>query len=148
MATKYIPPEHSLIRYVPFGRLRRDADDNVLGVLSAAFQLRENEKFLSATWLDYFAGNRDQRISLSVNTIRNSNLGVKPKSGFAIGITNSICETCESHPGRYRLRVIHEEEPDNVAHVAVRGWPRDQDDLLVLIADDVWNEIVLNKDVP
>jgi len=49
---------------------------------------------------------------------------------------------------RHRIRIIHEPEDDNKAHTALRGWPRDNDPLLDLLAEDTWSETVLNKDVP
>jgi hypothetical protein len=46
-----------MVRYVPWSRLRKVEDDNVLGVLGGAFKLRTNEDYLSATWAEFFEGN-------------------------------------------------------------------------------------------
>jgi hypothetical protein len=148
MPTDYIPPDHSLVRYVPWARLRKDESDEVLGVLGSSFKLRQNEDYLSATWMDYFGGTRAERIEKSVHAIRNSRISVRPKSGFAIGVIENICTACERHTKPHRLRVIHEPDGDNKAHTAVRGWPRDEDDLLELIANDFWHEVVLNSSIP
>jgi len=148
MATTYIPADHSLLRYVPFARLRRDEHDTVVGVLGAAFRLREGEDYLSATWMEFFAGSRQDQITKAVQAIRASDLKPTFKSGFAIGLVEEICSACESHRRRYSLRIIHEPQNDNEAHAAVRGWPRYEDELLELIADDVWNKVVLNRNIP
>lgn len=145
MPTTYVPPEHSLVRYVPFTRLRRDDNDNVLGVLAEAFVLRPDEEYLSATWLEYFDGERQAQIVAAVQTIRSSRLAVKPRSGFAIGNVHGIAAGC----GKCgcKIRVCHEPEDDNQAHTAVRRWPRENRDLFELMADEAWCEVILNRDI-
>jgi hypothetical protein len=54
MPITYLPPEDHVVRYVPWARLRKDEEDNVIGVLGAAFRLREGEEYLSATWAEFF----------------------------------------------------------------------------------------------
>jgi hypothetical protein len=146
VANAKISEEHSLLRYVPWGRLRKDADETVLGVLPGAFALRPGEEYLSATWIEYFAGNKPAQVALAVKAVRASNLTVKTKSGFAIGVVKEIVSGCECI--KIRIRILHEEAPDNPAHAAVRRWPNDNDDLFALMADERWNELVLNKDIP
>jgi hypothetical protein len=53
---KNLPDEDHVVRYVPWGRLRRDEDENVLGFLPQAFQLRQEEDYLSVNWLQYYDG--------------------------------------------------------------------------------------------
>ena len=146
--SKYIPEDDSLVRYVPWTRLRKDGDDGdlVIGILPQAFELRPAEEYLSATWLEFFAGDRPTRLIVAVNAIRGSDIQVKSKSGFAIGQVVRIRGGCDGYG--CSIRVIHEESPDNAAHTAVRRWPRDNADLFQLMADELWNELVLNKDVP
>lgn len=148
MPSDYVPEEHSLVRYVSWSRLRRDAEngDRVIGVLPQAFVLRENEEYLSSTWLEHFTGPRPDQIIAAIRAIRASSIDVKPKSGFAIGIVRQIREGCNVH--NCSIRVIHEATDDNPAHVAVRRWPRDNADLFQLMADELWNELVLNSTVP
>jgi hypothetical protein len=55
---------------------------------------------------------------------------------------------CLDDPRRHKIRAIHGAEPDNAAHAALRGWPRDNDDLLNLLAEEVWRDAVLNAAVP
>ena len=57
-----LPDEHHVMRYVPWTRLRKDEDDNVLGFLGDAFKLKPNEDHLSVNWLEYFDGDRDMKI--------------------------------------------------------------------------------------
>lgn len=149
MAKSYLLDEHHCVRYVPWTRLRKDENDHVLGVLAVAFQLRENEDFLSATWAEFFKqATLDKDVSEAVRAIRASNMTVSPRSGFAIGNVAQIKSACVSGARKHKVRILHESEHDNPAHAALRGWPIDNDDLLNLIADDVWCDFVLNKDVP
>lgn len=147
MPSVYIPEEHELLRYVPWAKLRKDEDDHVLGVLSAAFRLREGEDYLSSTWVEFFQQpSRLDNLTSAVRAIRGSDLKVTAKSGFAIGRVAKVKEACARRAKT--LRVIHEEEPDNAAHVAVRNWPKDDDDLLELMANEIWAEHILNSSIP
>jgi hypothetical protein len=83
-------------------------------------------------------GNRPGR------AIRAGRMTVTGRSGFAVGGVAAIKELCLSDPKRHRIRIIHEEADDNPAHTALRGWPRDNDDLLELLAEEAWADIVLN----
>jgi hypothetical protein len=147
MPITYLPDDHHVVRYVPWAKIRKDEDDNVIGVYGMAFRLRDDEEYLSATWMEFFPGTKGICIQAAVNAIRAS-VTTSPKSGFAIGNVRSIKTTCAADKQKHKIRLIHEREDDNPAHVALRGWPRDNEDLLSLIADDIWNETVLNKDIP
>jgi len=56
-----LPDEDHVMRFVPWGRLRKDEDDNVLGFLGDAFKLKPNEDHLSVNWLEYFGGDEMRR---------------------------------------------------------------------------------------
>ena len=144
MSSSYVPDDSHIARHVPFSKLIRDEEGRVIGCLPAAFHLRPNEEYLSASWVEFFAGTRLEQLSKLVATVASSRtLGAK--SAFAVGNVGRIKDACER--GGSRLRVIHEPELDNEAHVAVRRWPREEEQVLLgLIAADVWNEIVLTKD--
>lgn len=149
MPIVYVPEENHVVRYVSWARLRKDENDNVIGVLGAAFRLREDEEFLSSTWAEFHKQpTREENIHAAINTIRASKLEVKPKSGFAIGLVADIKAACLARPKNHKIRVIHESEDDNKAHTALRGWPRDDEDLLNLLAEEPWAEHRLNSAVP
>ena len=148
MPITYLPDDHHVIRYVPWAKLRKDEDDNVIGILGVAFRLRDDEEYLSATWMEFFPGTKSICVQAAVQKIRASNMSVSPKSGFAIGNVKAIKTTCAADKHRHKIRIIHAREDDNPAHTALRGWPRENEDLLNLIADDIWNETVLNKNIP
>lgn len=145
-----LPPEHHIVRYVPWAKLRKDEmnPDRVVGVLGEAFRMRPAEDTLSTTWLQYFAGTRQQQIHAAIRAMRASRLAVKPRSGFVIGKVGSIADAAAAHS--HSIRVLHEPEEDNRAHAAVRRWPREALELFELLAAEAWSELVLNgnSDIP
>lgn len=149
MPSTKLPPEHHMVRNVPWARLRKDDDDpeKVVGILGEAFKLRDaDEGILSSTWVEYFAGVRKEKIMLAVQAMRASKLDIKSKSGFAIGNVGKIAEFAFDQG--YKIRVLHEPVGDNKAHVAIRRWPSENMEFLELLALEAWSELILNKDVP
>lgn len=75
---------------------------------------------------------------------------VSPKSGFAIGQAAAIKEATKSALGR-AVSVVHEPEPSNQSHVALKGWPNSDSEriasLFETLATEAWADLVLNKDV-
>jgi len=95
MPSEYLPNEHHVVRYVPWSRLRKDEHDNVIGVLGAAFRLRADESYLSATWAEHFGDNQNN-IANTVVAIRASRITVTPRSGFAIGNVGRVKDACSN----------------------------------------------------
>lgn len=147
MPSTYVPSAHSLIRYVPWSKLRKDEDDNVLGVLATAFKLRDGERELSATWLEFFenVGARAAQVTAAITALRKSKLKPGAKSGYVFGLVGRISEA--ANRDGTKIRILHERTDDNHAHVAIHRWPKENEDLFELLADEVWNDLVLNKDV-
>lgn len=138
--------EHHVIRVVPFGKLRLDEHNEPIGVNYTAFLRREDEDGLSVTALEYFAAPRQAQIVAAVQAIRASEFKPSPKSGFAIGNVGAIRQTCAAR--NRKVRIIHAPEEDNAAHSEIRQMPRDDLDLLELLAVGVWSELHKNKDIP
>jgi hypothetical protein len=148
MPITYLPDDDHVVRYVPWARLRKDEDNNVIGVLSAAFRLRDGEEYLSATWSEFFGGDHQKSLGCAVRAIRASDIDVRPQSGFAIGQVGPIKAACLADRNRHKIRIIHERADDNPAHAALRLWPRENESLLELLAETDWGETLLNKNVP
>lgn len=141
-----LPDEDHVIRYVPWGRLRRDDDDNVLGFLPQAFQRREGEEYLSVNWVEFYEGIRAARVCLSVWALRDCRK-VGAKSAFAIGNVRQVKEVCQEAGAG--VRIVHEpDEPTNPAHSAIRRLPREDLILLAALAEDAFTERVNNADIP
>jgi hypothetical protein len=144
-----LPPDHHAIRNVPWARLRKDDSDpeKVVGVLGYAFKPREVDGgILSSTWMEYFAGTSVEKIEGAVKAMRASNLEIKPKSGFVVGEVQAIAALAEERG--YTIRILHEPEDDNKAHVSLRRWPNDDLEFFELLASEAWSELIMNSSVP
>jgi hypothetical protein len=140
-----LPDEDHVMRYVSWARLRRDEDDNVLGFLGEAFQLRPKEESLSVNWLEYFDGERDAKIHLSVKAFRGT-IMVGAKSAFGIGNVGKIKEICRTNGAS--VRIVYEPTDDNPSHSGIRRLPRDDLSLLEALAADAFVELVQNTAIP
>lgn len=148
MPSTKLPPEHHVVRNVPWARLRKDDADpeRVIGVLGDAFKLREaDEGVLSSTWVEYFAGSPVEKIENAIKAMRASKLEIRAKSGFVVGKVQAIV-TLANDKG-YKIRVLHEPEGDNNAHVAMRRWPNEDMEFFELLAAEAWSELVMNSDI-
>ncbi len=140
-----LPAEHHIVRYVPFSKLRKDENDKIIGVLATAFALRKGESALSVTYLEYFPGSKMEQIRGAVWAIRASDLGAGGKSGFATGNVEAVYNTCINR--NHKIRIVYEPVNDNKAHSTVRRLPRDDAELLEILAAETWAELVLNSDI-
>ena len=133
-----------MVRYVPWSRLRRDDEENVIGFLGEAFALKPDEKSPSYVWLEYFEGDRQKRIEHSVTTFRGT-IKVGSKSAFAIGKIGKIKSICEENG--FRVRVVYDPIDGNPAHSEIRKFPRDEVALLEALATEAFVDLVKNSDV-
>jgi hypothetical protein len=142
-----LPNEDHVMRYVPWGKLRRDGDDNVLGFLAEAFKLRPDETYLSVNWLEHFEfeGDREAQIQASVKTFRKT-LNVGAKSAFGIGNVARIKEVCSARD--VDVRIVYEPKDENQSHSAIRRLPRDDAMLLDALAADAFVELIHNRAIP
>jgi hypothetical protein len=134
-----VPPSkiddaHHIGRHVSSGRLKRDENDRVYGVFPQAFRMRPDENELSGSWVEFFDGSWQERVQRTLQAIRSVGLTIRPRDGIAISNVGSIHEACSVFD--IRVRVLHEssKKNPNPAYAAVRGLPRDNDELFGLLA--------------
>ena len=139
-----LPNPSKVVRYVPFARMRRDADDNYLGPLPEAFVERPVDDYLSVTWCEYFQGEGQAQLRCAIEALRNSNMNVKSKACFCVGETSDIIETISSHGAAGRA-VFYPVE-DNPAHAGVYGIAPEEVHLQAALADEVWNTFLTKQD--
>lgn len=144
-----IPDDNHIIRYVPWSKLRKNENDEVIGILGEAFKPRQKDSGgLSATWIEYFKDcDHETRISSAIRVLRNSKLEVKPKSGFAVGNVENIKSICKNYKS-IEVNVVYKPTSFNDAHVEVRRLPQDDTELHELLAEDAWSDLVLNSNIP
>ncbi len=131
-----VPNDSHVMRYVRKRQLRRDENGNVLGILPQALELRGPEKYLSVTWLEHFDPQYERGLIQAAEAIRRQ-LEVRGNDGFSTTAVGVFCDICERHDKK--VRVLHEpENPENTGHVAIRKFPRDNLELLHLLASDAF----------
>jgi hypothetical protein len=139
-----LPPDDHVVRYVPYQRLRRDEDDNVLGVLGEAFRLRPGESGLSVTWIEHFRGDWNAQFSAAIDAIRPTQK-VGTKSAFAWALVSRVHQTCADRG--HRVRIIHAPVEGNSGHAEVRQLTRDDDLLLELLATEAFADYGLTSEL-
>jgi hypothetical protein len=144
MATKYLPDADSVVRHINPRLLIRE-NDRVIGCFPQAFELRENEEYLSASWLEYFPGSAEERMTAVVAAVAKART-VKGSHGFATGNVRAVKDACGSFG--IKIRIIHEPSDDNPnpAYTAIRRYRSDDLQLLELLATDAWSRIVEAKE--
>jgi hypothetical protein len=105
-----------------------------LGVDGSAFFLRDGEQASSWTWCEYFAGHVEQLVLCAIIEFKKS-YRTKPNSHYWIVNVGAITDFFDAIPRK--VRVIHEPDPPNDAHVSIRNWPKDELDLLYRLAEEV-----------
>jgi len=151
-----IPEEDHVVRHAPYSKLIRDKDDNTIGVLPQAFELRleAGESYLSVNWLEYFSDGKSSRIEALVKDFR----AVRKKSGARVGTNSAFCignvddtlSTCTSC-GFNKVRIVYEKPSrsnPNKSHSKIIRLPPNDDDLLSLFASSIFNNLVMNTDIP
>lgn len=139
-----LPDQDHVARHIPWARLRKDENDNILGILPQAFELRPQEPSLSVNWLEYFDGDQKTRLHETVKAIRASrNIG--KKSAFGIGNVGKVKAIC--HEYDTRTRIVYAPGNNNPAHSEIRYLPRENLALFLAIAEDAFIDMVLNADI-
>jgi hypothetical protein len=145
MKGKHLPPDHHVVRYVSPGRLRKDENQKVVGILHTAFERPESHKGLSVTWLEYFAGTPLEQRTAAVQAIRASDMTPSKNGGFAVGNVEAIRKAGAER--RHKIRIVHWPVDDNKAHAELRQLPRDDLELFERLAVKEWSELLMNTDV-
>lgn len=140
MATSYLPDNDHVVRHCP-SQLCIHEGDQVVRIFPQAFLLRDGESYLSASWLEFFSGSRDQRLTQVIKGVANART-VRPRHGFAIGNVGKVKDACGQFG--HKVRIIHEPHPKkpNPAYTAIRRYKSDEIELLELLAGEVWSDVV------
>jgi hypothetical protein len=118
------------------------ADGRPISVFGDAFALRENETYLSAGWVEFFSGNRSSQLS----QVRNAMAAVrevKRKDALAVMNVGKILDAARTRS--LRVRVLHEPSAANPAYSAIRGIPRDHQELLEALVAETIVDLVLSE---
>lgn len=146
MATSSLSDDHHVVRHVSFQQVDRDDTTGAIrGIFPQAFVLHpKDDGYLSASWLEYFAGLHIHCIA-AVAAFLGKTRNVTAKQAFACGRVGDVKEACRQFG--QKIRVIHEPDEDNLAYTAIRRYQSDNLELLELLATDVWSRVTDAKDV-
>jgi hypothetical protein len=136
--------EHHVMRYVPWTKLRKDGDDNVVGFLPAAFELREVEDHLSVNWLEYYSGDHQNQVTQCIKEFR-SGFEVKRKSAFGVANAGKVKEISQGN-GK-PVRIVYSPSDHNPSHTSIQKLPRDEFSLLEALASDAFTERIMNMEI-
>ena len=143
MPTTYLPPEDHIVRYVRSKFLTRDEDGKVITCSPEAFRLRDDEDYLSVDWLEHYDGSRHERLR---QVKHYCDLTIKKSDGLGTVLVRDFHATCASV--NVSVRICHERTVKDPAHSAIRQFPRDNEELLALLANIVLSDLVFGRDLP
>jgi hypothetical protein len=136
---KRIPDPDDLLRHVRGKLLAKDPEtDAPIGFTPQAFELRDEESFLSAAWPQYFEAERHEAIDLAISDMAGS-VEVRPNDRFALGVVAEIRSACANHGAQ--VRIVHDAD-GFASHAAVRRLPRANLELQEQLAREAWAAMV------
>lgn len=139
-----LPEDHHVMRHVPWSRLRRDADENVIGILPHAFELREGESALSVNWVEFHAEEGVDPEVASIQAFRRT-LDIRNRSAFGIGNVKEIADVTDER-GR-SLRTTYSPNSSNQSHSSIKGRPLEDEIAREKLAVRVFERFIKNSDV-
>jgi hypothetical protein len=146
MAISSLSDDHHAVRHVSYQQVDRDDDTGAIrGIFPQAFLLYpKDDGYLSACWLEFFAGSHLACIA-AVAAFIGKTRKVTAKQAFACGRVSDIKEACAEYG--QKIRVVHEPDDDNLACTAIRRYQSDNVELLELLATEAWSHVTDAKDV-
>src|SRR5947209_8729261 len=125
--------EHHVARHCRNRHIIKDSEGRPVSVFGDAFAFRENETYLSTGWVEFFAGVWLTQLSAVRNAMA-AGREIKPKDGLAVMNVGKLQDAARARS--VRVRVLHEPNALNPAYAAVRGIPRDHQELLEALATE------------
>ena len=143
-----VPSEHDVTRWIKpklmsaddKGDIETDRDGRPLFIFPQAFALRDDEEYLSVTWVDFFGPHRLGNLKAAADAFREStdSKRLAAKSAFAVANVAKIAACCREHG--HSVRIVEEPVDSNDGHAAIRRYPRDVGELQDRLAGSVFLE--------
>ena len=160
----FLDRQDHVSRHVPYKKLLKDDDDNPVGILPEAFEMREklNEKQLSVNWLEYFKSSYEDNVVKMVKSFRLSRRAkgytVSKSSAFGIGNVGVLEDVC-AELGRTKVRVLYDGRKvldderkvtaNNDSHARIMHLPINDLYIMQALAEDVFVvDLIRNRDIP
>ena len=140
-----IPDLNHVMRHVPWSKLHKDENDNVLGILPQAFALRNGEDDLSVNWVEHYGGYLDEQIVKTVQDIRVA-VKVGPKSAFGVSTVLAVKEACKNTTKS--IKVVYWPNSKNPSHALIRHLPAEDIALFDALSKEAFSRLVHNSNIP
>ena len=137
-----IPGHDHIMRHVSSARLRRDEDGNVLGILPQAFAYRNDEKYLSVNWLEYFKKDKASNLRDCVDAQRATLIAGK-NSVYAVAVVDRVKQACVKK--QKPVRIVYHPTKNNAAHSAFHVQHNDDLNVMSDLAHEFEKEMHSNS---
>lgn len=145
--TNNLLSEERVVRCITHNKLRKDAQDNILGVTGAAFELKDKEEYLSGAWCEFFNGLPQETLRCTVESLRASSYipARNKKTRFAVAEAGNIRSFM--FEAKRPVRIIHSPSKGNPAYAEIHISLNDDKILLERIADEVWGDLYTQSQI-
>lgn len=129
------------------GEIEVDEAGKPLMIFPQAYELREDEEYLSVTAVELFGCSQPENLEAAADAFRASQLSKKlsKKGAFALAVADAVSKCCEAHG--HKIRILEEPVADNIGHVAIRRYPHIISELQSELADSVFTEFHFYRDL-
>ncbi len=118
--------------------------EGVISIIPQAFEITDNDDgYLSANWLEYFAGTHLDQLSQIVTTT--SSRTFSKSSGFTVGNIGKIKACCEKYG--HQVRVVHEYSEDCPSYAALKRYGNNLE-MCQELSETHWNDLTLVSQLP
>lgn len=139
-----LPDQDHVVRHVPWKGLRKDEQDNVIGILGASLAPRQDEDGVSVSHLEFHSGNKTTQLENTAKLMRGCR-DIRPKCHFAIGKIDEIKR--HARDAQVGIKIVCWPTQKNPAHAEIRNLPASDMELLEALAEEVFTEIVRNSSI-
>jgi len=148
-----IPDDDHVLRYAAYGRLYRHPDTDIpISLAPQAFRLRpSDEGDLSLTWIEYFGLEVEAQVDQAVKSYRQSMdkpMTRSTKGAFGKAKVAKIIAAIKEFEAPVKVRVLHDPTEKNPAHSIISKFQDQNEELLELLAKEVFADLWLNSTIP
>ena len=137
-----IPVSSTVVRYVGFGKMAKDADDNIIGPAFTAFVMRSGEDYLSVSWCQFYSGSVEEQMGCAIEDLRSS-LNVKPKGCFCVAEVEKLKQDADLFSAS--LATFFHPMDENPSHAGIYGIGTDNRQLQDYVARKSWRRFLTKE---
>lgn len=133
--------DQSVARYLPRRSLIIDPKTKeIRGCFPSAFKLRPGETYLSAHWVEHYAGGAAKSVSAISTAMASTGFDTQAGSGFAVGTVGAIRAVCQPA----QVSAVHSPKHKRPAYTEVWNIPQEDDAKLARLGLTAWSQVFPN----